>query len=80
MRRAMAVLLLVGGCEARAPAAPPAARAEAEPFCTRTLGLAQCFTTPALLPDHPHSLGDTPDRPDQPPTPWWKKIVNHWND
>jgi hypothetical protein len=33
-----------------------------------------------LLPDHPHSLGDTPDRPDRPPTPWWKKVVNHWND
>lgn len=37
------------------PGAPPA-----EPFCTRTLGQAQCFRDPALLPDAPHALGDSP--------------------
>jgi len=34
-----------------APPAPP-------PFCTRTLGAAQCFADPASLPDHPSPLAD----------------------
>jgi len=36
--------------------APPPARR----FCTRTLGLAECFADPQSLPDHPAELGDGP--------------------
>ncbi len=33
-----------------------------QPFCTRTLGVAECFYDPADLPDHPRELVDTPVR------------------
>lgn len=42
---------------------PKRAPPPAEPFCTRTLGMAQCFSDPASLPDHPMALGDTPRPP-----------------
>jgi len=29
-------------------------------FCTRTLGVAECFADPAALPDHPGQLADGP--------------------
>jgi hypothetical protein len=29
-------------------------------FCTRTLGMAECFADPATLADHPSALGDAP--------------------
>jgi hypothetical protein len=32
------------------------------PFCTRTLGVPECFADPAALPDHPSDLGDFPVR------------------
>jgi hypothetical protein len=38
--------------------------AEPEPapqqFCTRTLGMAECFAEPATLNDHPSAWGDAP--------------------
>jgi hypothetical protein len=33
---------------------------EAPPFCTRSLGVADCWQDPASLPDHPSQLGDGP--------------------
>jgi hypothetical protein len=43
---------------------PYCKRPEPEPasqtFCTRTLGLVECFADPATLADHPNPLGDAP--------------------
>jgi hypothetical protein len=39
------------------PIEPPP---ETPPFCTRTLGMADCWRDPASLPDHPSELGDGP--------------------
>ena len=39
------------------PVEPPP---EAPPFCTRSLGVANCWLDPASLPDHPTELGDGP--------------------
>ena len=39
------------------PIEPPP---EAQPYCTRSLGVADCWRDPAALPDHPPDLGDTP--------------------
>lgn len=39
------------------PVEPPP---EPPPFCTRSLGLANCWRDPASLPDHPSELGDGP--------------------
>jgi hypothetical protein len=39
------------------PIEPPP---EPPPFCTRTLGMADCWRDPASLPDHPSALGDGP--------------------
>src|SRR5690242_13694503 len=33
---------------------------ETPPFCTRSLGVADCWRDPASLPDHPSQLGDGP--------------------
>ena len=48
--------------------APPA-----QPYCTRTLGVAECFAEPAQLPDHPAELADgprwPPANPGAPPKP-----------
>ena len=44
--------------------------AQPMPFCTRTLGLAQCFADPASLPDHPSGLGSFPIRVHR-LQPWW---------
>lgn len=41
-------------CAPRDPTPPP------QPFCTRTLGVANCWADPALLPPDQHELGDTP--------------------
>ncbi len=38
-----------------APPVPPE-------FCTRTLGVPQCFSDPASLPDHPSGIADGPSR------------------
>ncbi len=55
--RACSVVRLEQGltyCRPReAPPEPP-------PFCTRTLGLAECWATPWLLPGHPAPLADAP--------------------
>jgi hypothetical protein len=40
------------------PVEPPP---EPPRFCTRSLGVADCWQDPASLPDHPRSLGDGPD-------------------
>jgi hypothetical protein len=47
-----------GGPYCKRPLPPPTAA----PFCTRTLGTADCFTEPAFLPDHPAPLADGPSR------------------
>ncbi len=39
------------------PVEPPP---EPPPFCTRSLGVANCWQDPGSLPDHPPSLGDGP--------------------
>jgi hypothetical protein len=39
------------------PVEPPP---EPPPYCTRSLGVANCWQDPASLPDHPPSLGDGP--------------------
>ena len=41
-------------CRPREP--PP----EPPPYCTRSLGLADCWRDPASLPDRPRKLGDGP--------------------
>ncbi len=41
-----------------------------QPFCTRTLGVPQCFADPAALPDHPRELVDTPVREHVACIPW----------
>ncbi len=43
-----------------------------QPFCTRTLGTAQCFADPAALPDHPAQLADTPVRQHVECRAWWQ--------
>ncbi len=75
MRWAMGIIVLLGGCH---PAPPPRPRPVAQPFCTRTLGGAECFAEPYLLADHPAGLGDTPVRPRVPPKPWWQQVADHW--
>jgi len=42
---------------ANPPVPPPLMQ---QPFCTRSLGEADCWTDPARLPNHPSPLGDTP--------------------
>ena len=39
------------------PVEPPP---EPPPYCTRSLGVADCWQDPASLPDHPPPLGDGP--------------------
>ena len=39
------------------PVEPPP---EPPPYCTRSLGVANCWRDPATLPDHPTELGDGP--------------------
>ena len=61
------------GVSACAPQAAPviSAPAYAMPFCTRTLGVAECFADPAALLDRPTPLGDVPVRVHPPAAPWW---------
>jgi hypothetical protein len=33
----------------------------AQPFCTRSLGVADCWQDPAALPDHPPGVADGPN-------------------
>ncbi|MDQ2803857.1 MAG: hypothetical protein M3Y41_14735 [Pseudomonadota bacterium] len=40
-------------CRAAERPAPPA------PYCTRSLGVADCWRDPSLLPDHPPELADS---------------------
>jgi hypothetical protein len=77
MRPILGVFCLLAGCQ---QAAPPHALPAQEPFCTRTLGTPECYPANSPLPNHPTRLGDTPVRTPPPPTPWWKKITDHWQD
>ena len=43
-----------------------------QPFCSRTLGLPQCFAEPGALPDHPAELVDTPVREHVACPAWWQ--------
>ena len=59
--RDCSIVRLDGGktyCAPRDDAPPP------QPFCTRSLGVVNCWADPALLPPSQHEVGDTP-----PPTP-----------
>ncbi len=47
-------------------------QAPPQPFCTRTLGMAQCFADPAALPDRPAPLLDTPVRTHTQCAPLWQ--------
>jgi hypothetical protein len=72
----LAIPVAIGLCAAACqPAGPPrmvvAVPPTPQPFCTRTLGQAECFANPATLPDHPTPLGDTPVRILPAPHPWW---------
>jgi hypothetical protein len=46
------------------PVEPPP---EQQPYCTRSLGVVDCWRDPASLPDHPPQVGDVPHglTPDQ---------------
>ncbi len=51
---------LLGGC---APTGHlVVSRPAPQPYCTRTLGVAECFADPGALPDRPAELADTPLR------------------
>ncbi len=39
------------------PVEPPP---EQQPYCTRSLGVVDCWSDPASLPDHPPQVGDVP--------------------
>ncbi len=39
---------------------PPEPPPPLEPYCTRSLGVVDCWQSPALLPDQPPQVGDTP--------------------
>ncbi len=80
MRPILSVLCLLSGCQQAAEAPPAHAVAAQQPFCTRTLGTADCYAPSSVLPDHPAQLGDTPVRTPPPATPWWERIANHWQD
>ena len=43
----------------------------AMPFCTRTLGVAECFADPGALLDRPAPLGDMPVRVHVTDRRWW---------
>ena len=44
-----------------------------QPFCTRTLGVAECFADPAALLDRPTPIGDTPVRTHVACEPVWRE-------
>ncbi len=52
-------VLVLAGCEPASKAGVAAVVVPPpQPFCTRTLGVAQCFSDPASLPDQPPGLAD----------------------
>ncbi len=55
---ALSLICLIAACAA--PASVVAKPPPLPEFCTRTLGVAQCFANPELLPDHPAGLADGP--------------------
>jgi hypothetical protein len=71
--------MLLAACAAPRPAAPPHVFANPMPFCTRTLGQAECFANPYALPDHPQSWGDTPVRTQQPEPDLLQRIAHDWH-
>lgn len=79
MRWMMSFLFLVAGCAGTPATAVVSREPPPQPYCTRTLGVAECFADPAALPDHPDQLMDTPVRAPAPAVPWWKKVADHWN-
>ncbi len=70
--RAMCLVFLaaLGACGREGPLAV-STPAYAMPFCTRTLGVAECFAEPASLPDRPAPLGDMPVRVHRLAAPRW---------
>ena len=68
--RCLLVMVVLGGCAARGQlmisVAPP------QPFCTRTLGVAECFADPSALLDRPAELADTPVRGHVACRRWWQ--------
>ena len=79
MRWMMSFLLILAGCAAQPASLVVVKEPPPQPYCTRTLGVAECFTDPGALPDHPDQLMDTPVRAPVAPEPWWKKVADHWN-
>jgi hypothetical protein len=77
MRPTLCLLCLLAGCQLPAP---PRTATAPQPFCTRTLGTAECFDAPYLLPDHPAQLADTPVRAPAPPVTWWRKTISNWQE
>ena len=69
----LGVIAALTGC---GPAPPPvfvvSVPSSPMPFCTRTLGMAECFADPTSLPDRPANVGDMPVRVHRLPTPWWR--------
>jgi hypothetical protein len=76
MGRVLRLLVVaLAGCARHAPARLVVSQPEvAMPFCTRTLGVAECFADPAVLPDRPVGLGDMPVRVHALPEPWWRVL------
>lgn len=50
-------LQCLAAIEQNPPLPPPVVQ---QPFCTSSLGVADCWADPSRLPNHPPSLGDTP--------------------
>jgi hypothetical protein len=71
MRWIVVVGLTVGGCAQKPRAMVVSRPAYAQPYCVRTLGVAECFANPADLPDHPPQLEDTPVRSHPADRPWY---------
>ena len=70
MRWVLACVLGLAGCS-------PGGRVVAsemapQPFCTRTLGVAECFANPEALTDRPTRVGDTPVRTHVACVPVWQ--------
>ncbi len=75
----ISLLVFCGLAACAAPPAPVAVHEPPAPFCTRTLGMAECFVSGETLPDHPAELADTPIRAPRPAKPLAARIAEHWN-
>jgi hypothetical protein len=58
--RLLPLALLLACCQPPSRHASTGQAIPPPPFCTATLGVAECFAHPDQLPDHPPSLADGP--------------------